>query len=70
MKKEEIFDIEKACEAQRKFVKEHDYPHFAPGNGICYNCRRNIYGQNGYSVERASLILITGCPFCCYSYCE
>lgn len=70
MKKEETFDIKKACEAQRKFVKEHDYHHFAPDDGICYDCGRNIYGLNGYSVERASSKLITGCPFCHYSYCE
>jgi len=74
--KTETFDVQKACEAQKAYCKEKDYPHFAPGNGSCYNCHRNIYTQwgdkykSGYSVERASSELITGCPHCHYSYCE
>lgn len=71
------FDVQKACEAQTKFVKEHDYPYFAPGNGVCYSCRRNIYREekngnysSGITVEKASSELITGCPHCHYSYCE
>uniref|UniRef100_A0A6M3L165 Uncharacterized protein n=1 Tax=viral metagenome TaxID=1070528 RepID=A0A6M3L165_9ZZZZ len=75
----ETFDIKLACDAQAKFIKEKSYPYFAPSDGRCYNCRRNIYGQitsedgkytSGYSVERASTSLITGCPHCHYSYCE
>jgi len=75
----EIFDIKKACEAQARFVKEKDWPYFAPSDGVCYDCRNNIYRKikhesgkyySGYSVEVASSTLITGCPHCHYSYCE
>jgi hypothetical protein len=73
----ETFDIQKACEAQRKYVTGKGYPHFAPLNGSCFNCSTNIYKQevhgnykSGYSVEKASSTLITGCPHCHYSYCE
>jgi len=75
--KTETFDIKLACEAQAKFVKEKGYPHFAPSTGRCYDCGRNIYQQiisdqwsSGYSVERASSELITGCPHCHHSYCD
>lgn len=73
----ETFDVKLACEAQAKYVKEKGYPHFAPTSGRCYDCGRNIYSQivngdykSGYSVERASSELITGCPHCLRSYCE
>jgi len=73
----ETFDIHRACEAQKKICKENGWPHFAPLFGRCYRCNRNIYQQidhgewkSGYSVEKASSDLITGCPHCHYSYCE
>ena len=76
--KTETFDIKKACEAQEKYCKEKNYPHFAPLNGRCYECNYNIYQhidhgrgyKSGYSVEKASCELITGCPHCHISYCE
>jgi len=68
--KTETFDSKKACDAQAKLCKEKDYPHFAPSDGRCYSCNRQIYSEGGWSVEKASKSLITGCPFCCYSYCE
>ena len=77
--KTETFDVKIACEAQAKYVKEKEYPHFAPTSGRCYDCGRNIYLKiessngkysSGYSVERASSELITGCPHCHHSYCE
>lgn len=33
---------------------------FAPSNGICYRCKRQIYSDGGISVERASVELTTG----------
>ncbi len=75
----ETFDPVKANEAQAKYCDENDYPHFAP-RCHCYSCHQNIYlsgkrrcdGKevNGISVERAGRELITGCPYCNWSYCE
>jgi len=59
----------KAHEAQTKYCKGKNYPHFAPSQ-FCYACRRDIYSEGGYSVEEAGESLITGCPFCMRSYCD
>lgn len=80
---EETFDTVKAIEAQAKLCSEKGYPHFAPRNGVCWKCNRQIYQsakmksfsgieieKPGISVERASRELITGCPHCNWSYCE
>jgi hypothetical protein len=63
--------------AQAKLCEDHKYPHFAPKDGNCYRCWKNIYTEidhgnykTGISVERASSDLITGCPHCHYSYCD
>lgn len=74
----ETFDPEKANAAQIKYCREHNYPHFAPA-GRCWRCHQNIYlsgkrrdgnPSKGISVERAGQELITGCPHCCWSFCE
>ena len=65
-----------AIKAQEKFCG--DGPNFAPRNGICYRCHRNIYlptnGNNGsvrgITVEEAGKKRITGCPHCNYSFVE
>ena len=60
----------KACKAQDEFCdREHD-PHFAPHSGICFHCHQNIYAEGGISVEEAGRELVTGCPFCNYSFCD
>lgn len=64
------YNIEMACKAQDRYCEEHDAPHFAPHLGVCWSCGRNIYSENGYSVEEAGQKLITGCPFCRRSYCD
>lgn len=43
---------------------------FAPSDGICYRCKKQIYSEGGISVERASKELTTGCPFCHTSYVD
>jgi len=75
--KTETFDVKLSCEGQAKLCKEKGYPHFAPLDGRCYNCKMNIYKldtsmkwPSGISVERATSTLVTGCPHCHYSYCE
>jgi PP-loop superfamily ATP-utilizing enzyme len=78
---EETFDIGKACAAQRKFQQDNKMPDFAPNDGNCYRCKKNIYKQieqrygdkvyhTGISVERAGRELVTGCPHCNRSYCD
>lgn len=62
---------QKAIEAQEKYCSKNKLPHFAPHNGNCYICGKNIYeGQLAISVEQASSSLITGCPYCGRSYCD
>lgn len=76
--KAETYDPVKANAAQAKFCEEKGYPHFAPSHH-CYRCHQNIYLKgkrrdgkevNGISVEKAGSTLITGCPYCNWSYCE
>ena len=44
---------------------------FAPKDGICWHCKRNIAeGENGITLERLGDYIITGCPHCHKSYCE
>ena len=73
------FDTARAIKAQAEFTGAKGYPHFAPRNGKCYHCRRDIYAPithddtsyvSGITVERAGTELITGCPHCCWSYCD
>ena len=75
--KENFEKVKARDESKKKLCEEKNYPHFAPHDGICYNCRRNIYQQidhgnykTGISVERAGTSLITGCPHCSRTYCD
>ena len=73
-----MFDVKEAIKAQEKLCREKGYPHFAPYDGECWSCGKNIYMQyplsrrpnRGISVERASKELITGCPHCNRTYCD
>ena len=73
-----MFDTSKAIQAQEKLCEEKGYPHFAPRDGRCWSCRRNIYEEyerpsgykTGVQVEKASTELITGCPHCNRTYCD
>ena len=51
-------EIKDCIEAQEKFCKETGAPYFAPPDGRCYRCGRNIYqfyGHDGFGViERRS----------------
>lgn len=72
------FDPKKAAKAQIAYCEHEEVPMFAPSNGQCFRCGRNIYlptnGQSGricgITVEQAGKTLITGCPHCCYSFVE
>ena len=65
---QETFNTKQAIDGQKKYCIKMEFPHFAPTNGRCYSCHNNIYER--ISAERASTTLITGCPFCHYSYCD
>ena len=69
----------RACiEAQKNYCKENGVPHFAPQDGFCYSCGKQIYAdceKNGFidhgeTLEYAKSRLITGCPHCNRSYCD
>lgn len=70
----ETYNRQAAIEAQEKYCSDHGIPRFAPRDGYCSACTRNIYGitpdgnMRGYSVEYASKNHITYCPFCHRSY--
>ena len=55
-------NIEKAKALQKKFCTLSGFPHFAPEDGICYKCGRQIYEK--ITTEEAESKLITGCPHC------
>ena len=76
------YNVEKSIERQRAYCERHEYPHFAPGNGVCWKCHEQIYqpkerpGWNGrkyttgIGTKSAGEVLVTGCPHCNVSYCE
>ena len=75
--KEELFDVEKSIEAQNKYCKDNSVILFAPYDGECFCCGRQIYEPRklgdeirGYTIKEASETLITGCPFCHRSYVD
>ncbi len=45
------FDVSKAVAAQAQYCNLKNYPHFAPGSGVCYRCHKNIYEQIGWKIE-------------------
>ena len=67
-----------AAKAQERYCDDSERPMFAPHDGICYHCGRNIYlpsnGRRGAVLgitgEDAGKKLVTGCPHCNYSFVE
>ncbi len=53
-----------SCRAQAELCSMRKLPHFAPHDGVCWSCRRQIYEL----VDGRSYV--TGCPFCNRSYCN
>lgn len=67
-------EISAAIAAQKELCEKEKLPKFAPSNGKCWSCNRNVY-QNYKIGERVSRgcsgeTLVTGCPHCCRSYCD
>lgn len=73
-----MYNIKLAIAAQKEYCDRTNVPHFAPRDGVCYSCGRQIYSPtetkygytNGISVEAAANTLITSCPYCNVSYCD
>jgi len=61
-------EINHLLKLQADYCKRTGLPDFAPKNGICYSCHRQIYQY--ISEKKASTELITGCPICHRSYCD
>lgn len=76
-----MYDINESIKAQAQYCIEKDMPHFAPANGRCWTCQKNIYTKiekvwngkvitTGITTKEASAGLVTGCPHCNRSYCD
>lgn len=74
-----MYDPIAASRAQADYCQDHGLPWFAPYDGLCYCCGRNIYKPvtwestgttTGITVESASSMLITGCPHCHRTYVD
>ena len=76
---EKTYDATKAIKAQEVYCDEHKIPQFAPRNGWCSSCGRNIYEPYTYrghedqtygiTVEEAGSRHITSCPHCNATFC-
>ncbi len=72
------FNPSQAIKAQSQYCETHECPEFAPYDGLCPMCGRNIYlptngdygDVRGITVEKAGSTLVTGCPHCHYSFVE
>ena len=76
---EPVYDVRTSIICQDNYCEKNGLPHFAPYDGVCYSCHKNIYsprlidGTDEYSgipTYKAGCQLITGCPHCHYSFCE
>ncbi len=72
-------ELENCKESQRKIIKERSWPFFAPSDGICFKCHKNIYQNYEYSDLNGNDSIsygydgkepITGCPHCNRSFCD
>ena len=61
-------EILNKIKAQEEYCEKKKYPLFAPSDGICFSCNRQIYTE--ITLMECENDLITGCPFCHYSYCD
>ena len=63
-------EIIEARKAQAELCKERGLPHFAPDNGVCWRCNKNIYQNYETSMGVTGKEFVTGCPHCNRSYCD
>lgn len=65
------FSTAKAIRAQSEYCEKHHVEMVAPGlasNGCCPYCHNPIYIVGGVSIEEAESTLVSGCPYCHYSF--
>lgn len=60
--------IKDKIEKQKAFCKKNEVPYFAPSDGICWSCHKQIYDM--IDEDYCEREHITGCPNCCRSYCD
>ena len=66
-----LYDSRTAWRAQDAYCAARGCPTFVPVSGRCWRCGRDIFGPpGGVSVRRAGERVITGCPYCGYSFAE
>ena len=69
-------EIAICIEKQANLCKDKKLPHFAPDNGKCWSCNRNIYQNYDYKLGgritqgETGEKFITGCPHCNRTYCD
>lgn len=51
-----MYDVYKAIKAQKQYCEENGFPHFAPNDGICWNCNKNIY----LPIEQKRILYLKG----------
>ncbi len=61
-------EVKEKIKLQAEYQKRTHSPDFAPSDGVCWSCNRQIYEV--LSKEYVSTRLITGCPLCHRSYCD
>lgn len=61
-------EITEKAKAQKEYCEKSGSTQFAPTNGWCWMCKKQIYTK--ISLEQAKNNLITGCPHCHYSFCN
>lgn len=75
----QTFDTELSIQAQSQYCNDNRLPDFAPSDGICYRCDKDIYSpvenrrgdfESGISVEKAASSHVIYCPHCRMSYCD
>jgi len=74
------YDAVEAAKAQEHHCNERKVPFFAPRNGWCCYCGRNIFEPytyrrepiltTGISVEEAGSRIITSCPHCNHTFTD
>lgn len=63
-------EIKQAIADQAARCREMGWPNFAPGDGFCYNCRKNIYQNYSNRTGWTGKSAVTGCPHCNISYID
>lgn len=58
--------IKRKIEAQEKFCGGINSPFYAPRNGICWRCGKQIFDM--IDVTMAGSKIVSGCPYCHRSY--